>query len=153
MSKKKFAHLTMEERTELARQVKPLRLQQKLTQAELAEYAKTDRTTVSNIERGRAPQAAVLERLLTVLGVETETVEFDPETQRWLVTMGTLIEAIPEGRRSKHVDKAIGALAAGIKDTGNVSAFPTNVGGGSDYEAPEYQAVASSMERGPEEDE
>ncbi|OOB91219.1 helix-turn-helix domain-containing protein [Rathayibacter sp. VKM Ac-2630] len=152
MARNLFDNLTEAERDQWAAQVKELRHKAGLTQAELAAEAKTSRATINNLEKGVTPQSATLKRVLEALGIDMESVEFQQQTQRWLTTMGTLIEAIPEKRRSHHVDLAIGTLAAGIKET-NVTPFPTNVGGTPDYEADEYQAVASDMEGGPEEDE
>ncbi|MBK0296296.1 hypothetical protein IAE22_29565, partial [Bacillus sp. S34] len=61
-----------------------------------------------------------MKRVLNVLGVNTDPVEFERQTEMWLATMGTLIEAIPEDRRSKHVDIAIGDLADGVRGVGEV---------------------------------
>lgn len=158
MSKKKIADMTMAERAELATQVKPLRLHAKMKQEELAELAGTDRTTIVNIETAkRVPQARVLIRIFDALGVEDGSVQFQPETEAWLTSMGTLIEMIPEVTRPKHRKRALEGLAAGLNDYGdpeydNVTKFPT-VGGVVDYEDGSHQAVASQDEGGVEEDE
>jgi transcriptional regulator with XRE-family HTH domain len=158
MSKKKIADMTMTERAELATQVKPLRLHAKMKQEELAELAGTDRTTIVNIETTkRVPQARVLTRIFDALGVEDGELQFQPETEAWLSSMGTLIEMIPEVTRPKHVNRAIEGLAAGLSDYGdpeydNVTPFP-DVSGTTDYEDGSHQAVASHMEGGAEEDE
>lgn len=157
MSKKKIADMTMAERAELATQVKPLRLHAGMKQEELAELAATDRTTIVNIETAkRVPQARVLTRIFDALGVEDGEVQFQPETEAWLSSMGTLIEMIPEVTRPKHVNRAIKGLAAGLSDYGdpeydNVSPFP-DVSGNADYEDGSHQAVASHDEGGVEED-
>lgn len=156
MSKKKIADMTMAERAELAKQVERLRRDQGMNQADLAALAGTDRGTIINIEGGkRVPQARVLTRIFDALGQEDGELEFLPETQAWLSSMGTLIEMIPERTRPKHVNIAIKDLAAGISDTGdaeNVVPFPS-VGGLPDYEDGSHQAVASHDEGGVEEDE
>lgn len=151
MSKKKIADMTMAERAELAKQVERLRREQGMNQADLATLAGTDRGTIINIEGGkRVPQARVLTRIFDALGQEDGELEFLPETQAWLSSMGTLIEMIPERTRPKHVNIAIKDLAAGISDTGdddNVVQFPT-VGGSLDYEDGSHQAVASRNDEG-----
>jgi transcriptional regulator with XRE-family HTH domain len=153
MSKKKIADMTMAERAELAKQVERLRREQNMNQADLAALAGTDRGTIINIEGGkRVPQARVLTRIFDALGQEDGELEFLPETQAWLSSMGTLIEMIPEQTRPKHVNIAIKDLAAGIGDTGdvdksNVVQFPT-VGGELDYEDGSHQAVASRDDEG-----
>lgn len=152
MSSKNWDTLTADERAEWAARVKTLRLAADLTQQELATEAKTSRQTVNNMENGFTPQLATLKRVLNVLGVNTDPVEFERQTEMWLATMGTLIEAIPEDRRSKHVDIAIGDLAEGVRGVAdNVVQFPT-VGGSLDYEDGSHQAVASHDEGGVEED-
>lgn len=154
MSSKNWDTLTADERAEWAGRVKTLRLASDLTQQELATEAKTSRQTINNMENGFTPQLATLKRVLNALGVDTDPVQFEKQTEIWLATIGTLIEAIPEERRSKHVDLAIGDLADGVRETrSNVVAFPT-VGGAADYEDGSHQAVASrNDEGGVEEDE
>ncbi|MCS6570285.1 helix-turn-helix domain-containing protein [Curtobacterium flaccumfaciens pv. flaccumfaciens] len=148
MSSKNWDTLTADERAEWAGRVKTLRLAADLTQQELATEAKTSRQTINNMENGYTPQLATLKRVLNVLGVNTDPVEFERQTEMWLATMGTLIEAIPEERRGKHVDLAIGDLADGVRETrSNVVAFPT-VGGATDYEDGSHQAVASRKDEG-----
>lgn len=148
MSSKSFDTLTADERAEWAGRVKTLRLAADLTQQELATEAKTSRQTVNNMENGFTPQLATLKRVLNVLGVDTDPVEFEKQTQLWLTTMGSLIEAIPEDRRSKHVDIAIGDLADGVRDAhSNVVQFPS-VSGRLDYEDGSHQAVASRNDEG-----
>lgn len=153
MSKKKIADMSMAERAELATQVKPLRLHAGMKQEELAELAGTDRTTIVNIETAkRVPQARVLTRILDALGVEDGEVQFQPETEAWLSSMGTLIEMIPDVTRPKHVNRAIKGLAAGLSDYGdpeydNVTTFP-DVSGATDYEDGSHQAVASRGDEG-----
>jgi len=152
MSSNSFDTLTAEERAEWASRVKTLRLVAGLTQQELATEAKTSRQTVNNMENGFTPQLKTLIRVLNALGVETDPVVFEQQTELWLTTMGTLIEQIPEDRRGRHVDIAISGLADGIRGTqSNVVPFP-NVGGGADYEDGSHQAVASLDEGGVEED-
>lgn len=153
MSSKNWDTLSAEERAEWAARVKTLRLAADLTQQELATEAKTSRQTVNNMENGFTPQLATLKRVLNVLGVNTDPVEFERQTEMWLATMGTLIEAIPQDRRAKHVDIAIGDLADGVRGaSSNVIEFP-NVSGEPDYEDGSHQAVASQDEGGVEEDE
>ncbi|MBT1542438.1 helix-turn-helix transcriptional regulator [Curtobacterium flaccumfaciens pv. flaccumfaciens] len=148
MSSKNWDTLTADERAEWAGRVKTLRLASDLTQQELATEAKTSRQTINNMENGFTPQLATLKRVLNALGVDTDPVQFEKQTEIWLATIGTLIEAIPEERRSKHVDTAIGDLADGVRETrSNVVAFPT-VGGAADYEDGSHQAVASRNDEG-----
>jgi|ERR1051325_1233076 transcriptional regulator with XRE-family HTH domain len=153
MSSKNWDTLTADERAEWAARVKTLRLAADLTQQELATEAKTSRQTVNNMENGFTPQLKTLKRVLNVLGVNTDPVEFERQTEMWLATMGTLIEAIPEDRRAKHVDIAIGDLADGVRGAreDNLIPFPS-VGGVPDYEDGSHQAVASQDEGGVEED-
>lgn len=148
MSSKNWDTLSADERAEWAARVKTLRLAADLTQQELATEAKTSRQTVNNMENGFTPQLATLKRVLNALGVNTDPVEFERQTEMWLATMGTLIEAIPEDRRSKHVDIAIGDLAEGVRGVAdNVVQFPT-VSGSLDYEDGSHQAVASRNDEG-----
>lgn len=153
MSSKNWDTLTADERAEWAARVKTLRLAAGLTQQELATEAKTSRQTVNNMENGFTPQLKTLKRVLNVLGVNTDPVEFERQTEMWLTTMGSLIEAIPEERRAKHVDIALSDLADGIRGTrdDNVIQFP-GVSGVTDYEDGSHQAVASHDEGGVEED-
>lgn len=148
MSNKNWDTLSAEERAEWAGRVKTLRLNADLTQQELAAEAKTSRQTINNMENGFTPQLATLKRVLNALGVDTDPVEFERQTQMWLATMGTLIEAIPEERRGKHVDIAIGDLADGVRAArSNVITFPV-VSGTTDYEHGSHQAVASRKDEG-----
>lgn len=148
MSSKNWDTLTADERAEWAGRVKTLRLASDLTQQELATEAKTSRQTINNMENGFTPQLATLKRVLNALGVDTDPVQFEKQTEIWLATIGTLIEAIPGERRSKHVDIAISDLADGVRDArSNVVQFPT-VGGATDYEDGSHQAVASRNDEG-----
>jgi transcriptional regulator with XRE-family HTH domain len=154
MSKKDFLQLSKEERAELAKQVKPLRLDQDMSQAELAELAGVTRNTIINIENGGEPQAKKLLNVLNVLGFETD-VAFEPETEMALTIMGAIIENIPKTRRQKHVDRAQKALVAGLKEPkkrGNVIPLRPNVSGNREDEARSLGAVASDMEGGPEDE-
>src|SRR4051812_7252618 len=108
MSKKKFAEMPAEERADWARKVKRIRQEAGLTQAQLAEQAETSRQTINNLEKGLTPQADTLRKVLVALGIDVDGPEFEAQTELWLSTMGTLIEAIPSERRQKHVDMAIG---------------------------------------------
>lgn len=147
MSSKNWDTLSADERSEWAARVKTLRLAADLTQQELATEAKTSRQTVNNMENGFTPQLATLKRVLNVLGVNTDPVEFERQTEMWLATMGTLIETIPEERRGKHVDIAISDLVDGVRGASNVIRFPT-VSGRTDYEDGSHQAVASREDEG-----
>lgn len=148
MSSKNFDTLTADERAEWASRVKTLRLAADLTQQELATEAKTSRQTINNMENGFTPQLKTLKRVLNVLGVETDPVVFERQTELWLTTMGTLIEQIPAGRRSKHVDLAIGDLAEGVRGTRDNVIHLRSVGGDADYEDGSHQAVASRDDEG-----
>jgi transcriptional regulator with XRE-family HTH domain len=154
MSKKDFSQLSKEERAELAKQVRPLRLEQDMSQAELAHLAGVTRNTIINIENGGEPQAQKLLNVLNVLGFETDF-SFEPETEMTLTIMGAIIENIPKSRRQKHVDRAQKALVAGLqepKTRGDVIPIRGNVGGISEDEARSLGAVASDMEGGPEDE-
>lgn len=117
MSNKKLAELTEAERAEYARRIKPLRQAAGMKQSELAEEAKVSRATISNIENGSTtPQAEILGRILRTLGVELDSPEFSEQTELWLSMMGSLIEAIPDGRRAPVVNSAIRVLADGVRE-------------------------------------
>lgn len=151
MSKNTFSASTAEQRAEWARRVKSLREAAGLTQDELAQEAKTSRQTVNNMETGMTPQLGTLKRVLNVLGVNTDDVVFDVETDVWLTTMGTLIELIPELNRRKHVDIAIGDLAAGVREGKNREVIDINDGGRRKGRHIPNSAVATTMKEGPEE--
>ncbi len=135
--------MTTLERQELASRVKELRLSMKMDQAELAHLAKVSRQSVSNLERGTVPQEATLLKVLNVLGVEAQAVEFEPQTDLWLVTIGTLIESIPTNRRAKAVDESVQLLASHVRS--NVTPFPQTHP--TEQEALELDAVAKEEVR------
>lgn len=116
MSKNFFENLTADERAELAKLVKPLRQAGGLTKKVVYEEAGISRQTLDNIENGiTVPQADVLKRVLEVVGHEVDEPEFGPQTQTWLVMIGTLIEAVPALRRPRAVDAAIRRLALEVR--------------------------------------
>lgn len=87
-----------------------------VSQQTLAELADVDRTTISNIERGRgAPQEDVLRRILSALGVATDASSLDPEIELWLAMMGELLASTPHARRDLAADAAIATLAAHVR--------------------------------------
>lgn len=112
MSKNFFENLTSEERAELAKMVKPLRQTAGLTKKDVYDEAAISRQTLDNIENGvTVPQMDVLKRVLDVVGYEVDEPEFEPQTETWLVILGTLIEAVPATRRPQAVDRTIRRLA------------------------------------------
>lgn len=116
MSKNFFENLTADERGELAKLVKPLRQAGGLTKKVVYDEAGISRQTLDNIENGiTVPQADVLKRVLEVVGHEVDEPEFEPQTQTWLVMIGTLIEAVPVPRRPQAVDAAIRRLALEVR--------------------------------------
>lgn len=128
MSKNDLGDLTKSQRAELSARVKTLRQAAKLTQDALAELANVTRATVINMEKGEVtPQADVLNRVLTVLGLDIAAARFEPQTDLWLSMMGTLIEAIPEGRRAPIVDSAIRVLGEGVRTSNVVPESDTDV--------------------------
>lgn len=132
MSKKKVSGAKAENRAEFAQRIKSLRQAADLTQKELAEAAGVSRQTISNMERGTVPQQDVLERVLSVLGVDVRQPDFEPQTQMWLTMMGTLIETIPTDVRPPVVDNAIRVLAEGVRaqrPAENVTPIRPGVGG------------------------
>lgn len=104
------------ERLRFAQQVRPIRNTSGMTQQELADAAGVDRRTISNIERARfAPQADVLRRVFTALGVATEEDTLSPDTEQYLAILGPLIEAIDQERRGTVVNQAVVLFVDEIK--------------------------------------
>lgn len=90
-----------------AKQIAPVRKVRGLSQEELAVAAGVSRNTVVNYETGAVtPQVAKLRSIFNVLGIGTETDEFEPETEGWLAMFGALIEAIERGERLEVVNEA-----------------------------------------------
>lgn len=110
MSKKNLANMSFEERRNLAAQVKRLRLDAGMTQAELADLTGITRQALSNIERGAVPQAGNLSRIYEVFGVALEPVEFSPETSQWLAIVGGIMDSLPEPRRAAAGKAAVDAV-------------------------------------------
>lgn len=89
----------MESRRFIARNLKEIRLSQRLLQEELALIADVDRTYVSGLERcARNPSVDLLDRLAGVLKVKT--IEFFAET-----SMNPKPSPLPHGRRQKKAAK------------------------------------------------
>jgi transcriptional regulator with XRE-family HTH domain len=135
MSRNSSAKLSAQDRLALARRIKDLRLQRGVRQEDLAEWASVSRQTLSDIENGNvaAPQMKTLIRIYDALGVDIHPPEFEEQTQLWLAMLGTLIEAVPEERRSGAVDKAVVAISGEIAPRANITALPSrNVGGSTD---------------------
>lgn len=102
-------------RREMAEKVRTLRVDRGLSQQELANLVEVSRQSIVDIENGnKVPRAKTLKKILTVLGVEVEAVEFNEQTEKWLVMFGTFIEAIPEVKRADAVQRALGSLAAEV---------------------------------------
>lgn len=117
MTTKKMSATTPSERAELAKQIKALRQSAGMSKKLLAHEAQISRQTLDNIENGvTAPQAGVLERILNTLGVSTETISFESETDLWLTMIGTLIEQLPAELRPQSVDRVVRSLAHDIKN-------------------------------------
>lgn len=113
-----------ETRKELARLIPELREKQNLSQGELARLVGVSRQTISNIETGKSvPQDQVLRSILEVLGVSDEQVIFEESTRTWLVTVGTLIEALPAERRQRAMIKTVNLLSDEIRRS-SISALP-----------------------------
>jgi transcriptional regulator with XRE-family HTH domain len=90
----------MESRRLIARNLKEIRLSQRLSQEELALIADVDRTYVSGLERCvRNPSVDLLDRLAEVLKVKT--IEFFAET-----SMNPKPSPLPRGRRQKRAAKS-----------------------------------------------
>ncbi|CAN7263346.1 helix-turn-helix domain-containing protein [Microbacterium foliorum] len=107
MSNKKIADMSMAERQEMASRVKSLRQEAGMTQAQLADAAGVSRATINTLETGtKVPQADNLSRVLAVFGLN-DGPEFEPQTESWLIMIGTLIEAIPAPRREPAVSGVI----------------------------------------------
>lgn len=126
MTTTKMSATTPTERAELAKQIKALRQSAGMSKKLLAHEAQISRQTLDNIENGvTSPQAGVLERILNTLGVSTETIGFDSETDLWLTMIGTLIEQLPTEVRAQSIDRVVRSLAHDIK---NASVNVTPVG-------------------------
>lgn len=92
------------ERRALADGIADLRESKNMTQDQLADAAGISRQALSNVERGEStPSGKNLAAIMGALGV-AEAPEFDPETEKWLVIVGTLAEKIPARRRQKAMD-------------------------------------------------
>lgn len=101
MSRKKFAEMSTEERAALASGVADLRESKGMTQEDLAKASGVSRQSISSLERGATtPSGRNLAAIMRALGVE-EAPEFDMQTEKWLVMIGTLVEKIPSSRRQK----------------------------------------------------
>ncbi len=81
----------------VARNIRKLRVERKLSQEILAVDASIDRTYVSRLERGMEnPTVAVLERLANALGVRIEDLFSLPAPS------DPLPQVLPKGRRPKR---------------------------------------------------
>lgn len=130
--------MTSDERRVWASRVKSLRIEHDMRQEDLAAASGVTRQTIGGIESGEnTPQEDKLVRVLGVLGVDVYAPEFSEQTDQWLSMMGTLIEAIPEGRREPHVNAAMRELSAGIR---------ANVGAASDDDGLAEVTVLSRRE-------
>ncbi|GGD33370.1 hypothetical protein GCM10010915_12190 [Microbacterium faecale] len=105
--------MTTAERTALSRQVKRVRQDREMTQAELAEAANVSRQTLSDIENGsRVPQDAVLRRIMGVLGIDLPGSDQSDDTRMWLGLIGGVLEAMPPENRPRAGKAALDAATA-----------------------------------------
>lgn len=115
MSKNEFANLSMIDRANLAANVKALRQEAGMTQAQLAQAAGVSRATINNLESGATtPQASVLDRVMRVFGIGPDP-DYSPRTELWLTMIGSLIEAIPEARREAAVNTVLRSLGNAVR--------------------------------------
>lgn len=121
----------------MAEKVRTLRVDRDLSQQELGDLVEISRQSIVDIESGKkVPRAKTLKKILMVLGVEVETVEFNEQTENWLLMFGTLIEAIAEPNRASAVSRALGTLAAEVGASNVTHAqFGRNVSGANDTES------------------
>lgn len=112
MSRKKSVLDTREGRVALAARVKELRAAAGLRQEDLAHEARVSRTTLIDIEAGKlVPQSGTLQRILDVLGVDTEEAgELDRDTQTWVGMIGGMIQGLPIERRGMAGQAAVNAI-------------------------------------------
>jgi len=130
MSKNWSENLTYEERADLARLIKPLRQGAGLSKKDVYDEARISRQTLNNIEDGvTVPQPEVLLKVLDAVGYETDSPQFEQQTEIWLTMIGTMIEAIPAGHRQTAADKVVRLLAVeSRREQGNVTRVAFGVG-------------------------
>lgn len=102
--------MSNDRRAQQASQVKAVRLAQGMTQEYLADAAGVSRQTISNLERGTVPQAAVLARILDVLGMTAEVTLED--TRMWLGILEGMLNQLPAPNRNRAGQAAVNAVAA-----------------------------------------
>lgn len=121
MSKKDFSTMTSQERADLAAQVKRVRIELDLTQAELAHEAGVTRQSIGNLEGGKiTPQAGTIEKVLAVLGIIPSAAEFSEETNRWLGIIGGIMDNLPGERRARAGQAAVTAVTNELVEAANV---------------------------------
>ena len=112
----------MEERGDLANQVKTVRRKAGLTQQELADEVGVSRQTIGNLESGATiPQHKTLVAILDRLGIEPRAAEFSDKTTRWLAVVGGIMDSLPEERRDKAGQAAVEAVTQELVASANVS--------------------------------
>lgn len=128
MSKKDFENLTMRERSELAAQVKRVRLELGLTQQDVATTAGVTRQSVGNLESGiTIPQAKTLTAILNALGITPKAAEFSAETSRWLAIVGGIMDSMPASHRDRAGQSAVTAVTTELVRMNNVGGRSENV--------------------------
>lgn len=111
MSKNKISNWTASDRADLAAQVKRVRQEMGLTQAQLADEAKVTRQSIGNIEGGQVtPQANTIEKVLKVLNIVPSAAEFSDETMRWLGIIGGMMDSLPLEHRPRAGQAAVNAV-------------------------------------------
>lgn len=146
MTKNEFRRLEHDERVALTRQVRRVRQDRGMTQAELAEAAGVSRQTVSNMEAGgRVPHDHVLKSLLDVLGIDPADSDYSADTAMWLGLIGGVLETVPSERRPRAGRAALDAATDELM---------SSVGGDHHAVEGEYRLAASerSDDRGEDAD-
>lgn len=139
MSKNDSETTSSDRRAQQAQQVKAVRLAQGMTQQALADAAGVTRQTVSNLERGTVPQAAILTRILDILGMTPTATNED--TRMWLGILEGMLNQLPTPSRNRAGQAAVNAVAAEMASTA------TNVRGDSEDDQSGYGLAARPRAR------
>lgn len=96
--------------------IKELRLSHGMGQEELAEAAGVTRRTLGSIERGDvAGQAAKLESILRILGIEADPRGYSDFTEQQLSIIGPLLDSVPVERQAATSAMVLRILAEAIR--------------------------------------
>lgn len=110
-----IGELSMEERAELAAQVKPRRLALGLTQEQLASQSSVSLRTLVSLENGASvPQAESLKSLAFILGLqpEEEGAEHDDRgIEGWLSGLRALLQGLPPEHQRRVMGEAMRVVA------------------------------------------